>query len=83
MRDEVLGVTFGRNDGQHALVSIEPPDRVRVIGFVCNDGERLSGAIQKARQHRAVMDLATGDGKASGAAIFIDYGRNFTRAASA
>jgi hypothetical protein len=83
VRDRPLGVAFVRDDGHRAFVGDEPPDRACVISFIGSDGEGLSGAIEKARQDRAVMNLAAGDDKASGSAMFIDYRMNFTRAAAA
>jgi len=77
-----FGVDLRRNDRESALIGDGFSDRACVIGLVGDDGQRRSRPVQQVRQNLSVMNLAAGDNKASGAAMLIDYGVNFARAAS-
>ena len=77
-----FGVDLRRNDRERALISYGFSNRAGVIGLIGDDCQRRSRAVQQVRQNLAVMNLAAGDDKTPGAAMLIDYGVNFARAAS-
>ena len=77
-----FGVDLRRNDRESALISYRFSNRAGVIGLIGDDRQRRSRPAQQVRQNLAVMNLAAGDVKTPGAAILIDYGVNFARAAS-
>ncbi len=83
MGDGPFGVALGGNDRQCAFIDDELAVGARAVGFVGNDGERLSGAMEKGRQDLAIVNLASRDDKAPGKAVFIDYRVNLTCAAAA
>ncbi len=83
MGDGLSGVAFRRNDRQCPVIGDELADAPRAVGLVGDDGKRRCGAFEKVRHDLTVMDLATGDDKAPGATVFIDYGVNLTCAAAA
>jgi hypothetical protein len=83
MGDGFSGVALRWNDCQSPFIGYELADGVRAVSLVGDDGTRYSGAIEKIRQDLGVMDLAAGDDKAPGTAVFIDYGVNFACAAAA
>ncbi len=82
MRYRYFGVDLRWNDRESALIGDGLSDRARVIGFVGDDRQRRSRPVQQVRQNLAIMNLAAGDNKTPGAAMLIDYGVNFARAAS-
>ena len=71
-----------RNDRESALISYRFSNRAGVIGLIGDDRQRRSRPVQQVRQNLAVMNLTAGDDKTPGAAMLIDYGVNFARAAS-
>ncbi len=83
VRDRLSGVAFVGNDRQGPTIGNELTDGPRAISLVGDDGERCCGALEKLGHDRAIMDLAAGDDKAPGTAMFIDYSVNLTCAAAA
>ena len=83
MGDRLSGVALRRNDGERTIIGNELADSPRAVGFVSDDSERRYGDFEKVRHNRTVMDLTTGDDKAPGTAMFIDYSVNFACAATA
>ncbi len=77
-----FGVDLRRNDRESALIRYRFSNRAGVIGLIGNDRQRRPRPVQQVRQNLAVMNLAAGDNKTPGAAILIDYGVNFARAAA-
>ncbi len=77
-----FGVDLRRNDRESALISYRFSNRVGVIGLIGDDCERRFRSVQQVQQNLAVMNRATGDDESPGAAMLIDYGVNFARAAS-
>ncbi len=82
MRYRHFGVDLRRNDRESALIGYGFSNRAGVIGLIGNDRQRRSRPVQQVWQNLAVMNLAASDNKTPGAAVFIDYGVNFARAAS-
>ncbi len=82
VRYRCFDVDLRRNDRERALISYGFSNRAGVIGPVGDDRQGRFRPVQQVRQNLAVMDLAAGDNKTPRAAMLIDYGVNFTRAAS-
>ena len=75
-------VDLRRNDRESALIGYRYSNRAGVIGLIGDNRWRRSRPLQRARHNLAAINLAAGDNKTPGAAILIDYGVNFARAAS-
>ena len=83
MGDRLSGIALRWNDRQGPVIGDDLADGVRAISLVGDDGKRCAGVFEKVRQDLTVMDLASGDDKAPGTAVLIDYGVNLGCAATA
>ena len=83
MGDRLSGVALRGNDRQGAIIGDQLANGARAVSLVGDDGKRGFGILEKVGHDLTVMDLAAGDDKAPGAAVFIDDRMNLGCAATA